>query len=168
VTEAEPVALIKEEADPESNDVKVPVTEYEAVALLDAVGEIVVEEDGLVVVVEKLEDETVTEADPVALIKEEADPESYDVIVPVTVYESVALLDAVGEIVVDDDGLVVVVEKLEDETVTEAEPVMLVEAETEPESDDVIVLETTPDADELLDALGEIVVNEDELGVVVE
>ena len=109
-----------------------------------------------------------TEAEPVALIKEEADPESYDVIVPVTVYEAVALLDAVGDIVVDDDGLVVVVEKLEDETVTEAEPVALVEAETEPESDDVIVLETMPDADELLDALGEIVVNEDELGVVVE
>ncbi len=50
----------------------------------------------------------------------------------------------------------------------EAETVVLVEAEVEPESDDDIVLVTTPDADELPDALEEIDVDDDGLDVVVE
>ena len=50
----------------------------------------------------------------------------------------------------------------------EADPVVLSEAEVEPESDDDTVLVTTPDADELLDALDDIDDDDDGLVVVVE
>jgi len=165
VAEAEPVVLIEAVVEPNSDDVNVLVTLYDTDASLDAVEDTIDDREGVVVKVEKLEDDTEAEEETVEPVEAEVEPNSDDVIVFETVYDTEELLDAVGDIVEDEDGVVVVVEKLEDDTVTEAEPVVLIDAVVEPNSDDVNVLVTLYDTEELLDAVGDI--DDDEEGVVV-
>jgi hypothetical protein len=165
VAEAEPVVLIEAVVEPNSDDVNVLVTLYDTDASLDAVEDTIDDREGVDVKVEKLEDDTEAEEETVEPVEAEVEPNSDDVIVFETVYDTEELLDAVGDIVEDEDGVVVVVEKLEDDTVTEAEPVELIDAVVEPNSDDVNVLVTLYDTEELLDAVGDI--DDDEEGVVV-
>ena len=68
-------------------------------------------------------------AEPLVLIEAVTDTESDDDFVLLTAPDSDELLDAIGEIVADVDGLVK--EKCRGETVSVVEPVMLIEAEAD-------------------------------------
>ena len=92
--------------------------------MLDAVGDIVVEDEGLVDDVEKFDGDTVPVTDTDVLAEPDAEIEFDAVVVLVTVYDADELLDAVGDIVVEVDGLIVDVEKFDAETVTDVDTVL--------------------------------------------
>jgi hypothetical protein len=148
VTEAEPVALNDIEAEPEADtdtvdDVLLTTTGSDE--LLDTLEETVADDDmlvvddGLVISIEIFKGETVTVAEPVALIVIEAAPEADtdtadDVLL--TTNGSDELLDTLEEIVADVDGLVDI-DEFKGETSTVAEQLVLIEAEPEADTETI-------------------------------